>query len=466
MNLIVIMLDSLRQDALGCYGNKVIKTPNIDQFSHDCIKFSNAYPEGLPTLPVRTELFTGKCTLPSRTWQPLLKEDITISEILSYYKYTSMLISSTWHYFKPTMNYHKGFSGYKWIRGKEGDNYITAPSSKNINDYIKDDVDFGIAKELLCQYLKNAEAIEKEEDHFVARTMSEASVWLEDNYKNGKFFLWVDSFDPHEPWDPPEDFVKTYTDEKYDGKKMIMPKYGKTDWLTDEELNYIKGLYAASVSFADKWVGVLLEKIEELNIMDETLIIILADHGHPHGEHGTLMKTPDALYSELLKIPLLIRHPDRNFHGLSIEALVQTQDILPSVLDFLSIKNETAVLNGRSVVPIIENKKEKIRDYIVTGYNESEHRCVRNKEWSFILRPDVEKSELYNLINDPEEKDNVVHKYPEIVKKLGEKVCNYTYTPPYMSFEGVQQKFEGDNSPLWDRIRLKKAREKRKIVKD
>ena len=462
MNLIVIMLDSLRMDTLGCYGNKYIRTPNIDDFSNDCIKFTNAYPEGLPTLPVRTELFTGKCTLPSRTWQPLLKEDVTVSEILGYYKYTSMLIASTWHYFKPNMNYHRGFSGYRWIRGKEGDNYRTAPSSKNIDDYIKEDVDFGIYGELLSQYLKNIEGREKEEDYFTARVMIEACNWLEKNYRNDSFFLWVDSFDPHEPWDPPEDFIKSYTDEKYSGKKLILPKYGKTDWLTKKELNYIKGLYAASVNFVDKWVGVLLEKIYELNILDNTLIMILADHGHPHGEHEMLMKTPDVLYNELLRIPLLARHPDKKLHSLVIEELIQTHDILPSILDFLGIENETATMNGKSILPVINNKEKSIRDYIVTGYNESEHRCIRTKEWSFILRPNPENNELYNLISDTEERENVIRKYPRIAKDLEKKVCSYMYTPPYMAFEGVQQKFEGDNSPLWERIRLRKAWEKRR----
>jgi len=106
MNIIVIMLDSLRRDHLGCYGNDWIETPNIDRLATESIVFENAYPEGLPTIPVRTELFTGQCTLPFRPWQPLAKEDVTAAELLSACGYTSALITDTYHLFKPGMNLH------------------------------------------------------------------------------------------------------------------------------------------------------------------------------------------------------------------------------------------------------------------------------------------------------------------------------------------------------------------------
>jgi len=88
MNLIVIMLDSLRADHLGCYGNEWIKTPNIDEFAKESVLFEQAFTNGLPTIPVRTELFTGCSSLAYRPWQPLAKEDVTISEILREYGYT------------------------------------------------------------------------------------------------------------------------------------------------------------------------------------------------------------------------------------------------------------------------------------------------------------------------------------------------------------------------------------------
>ena len=126
MNVIVIMLDSFRQDHISFYhggqpvfeGIPACQTPNLDAFAQECIVFDNAYPEALPTLPVRTQLLTGQRTLPYRPWQPLTKEDISVSEILRAEGYVCGLVSDTYHYRAPGMYYHRGFHAYRWIRGQ------------------------------------------------------------------------------------------------------------------------------------------------------------------------------------------------------------------------------------------------------------------------------------------------------------------------------------------------------------
>ena len=121
MNIIMIMSDSFRQDHLGCYGNDWIKTPNLDKLSGESVLFENAYCEGLPTLPVRTALFTGNYTLTNRFWQQLIPQDVTMAEILDEYGYLSAMITDTYHMFKPNMNFHRGFHVYRFIRGQESD---------------------------------------------------------------------------------------------------------------------------------------------------------------------------------------------------------------------------------------------------------------------------------------------------------------------------------------------------------
>jgi len=203
VNVIVIMLDSLRKDHLGCYGNSWIETPNIDRFAAESVIFENAYPEGLPTIPVRTALFTGQYTLPYRPWQPLTPEDITMAEILDEHGYVSALITDTYHLFKPDMNFHRGFHAWRWIRGQEADTYKTAPHGKNLADHVKPAMRGSRVERMLEQYLKNTADWQGEEDYFCARVMQESIQWLKANYIHPKLFLWVDSFDPHEPWDPP-----------------------------------------------------------------------------------------------------------------------------------------------------------------------------------------------------------------------------------------------------------------------
>ena len=166
MNIIIVILDSLRQDHLGCYGNSWIESPHIDRLASESVLFENAYPEGLPTLPVRTALFTGNYTLTNRFWKQLTPEDVSMAEILDEYGYVSSMITDTYHLFKPNMNYHRGFHEWQWIRGQEMDAYKSKPHSKDIKKYIKPEMEGDYIVRVLDQYLRNVADREKEEDYF------------------------------------------------------------------------------------------------------------------------------------------------------------------------------------------------------------------------------------------------------------------------------------------------------------
>jgi arylsulfatase A-like enzyme len=431
MNIIMIMSDSLRQDHLGCYGNSWIETPHIDRLASESVLFENAYPEGLPTLPVRTALFTGNYTLTNRFWKQLTPEDVSMAEILDEYGYVSSMITDTYHLFKPNMNYHRGFHEWQWIRGQEMDAYKSKPHSKDIKKYIKPEMEGDYIVRVLDQYFRNVADREKEEDYFVAQVMGQAAQWLEDNHNaHDRFFLYVDSFDPHEPWDPPPTFATKYTDPDYNGPWIIIPKGGPCDWMTAEELKHTRGLYAGEVSFVDKWVGYLLERISDLGLTENSLIIFLSDHGHPLGEHGKVLKMVDQLYSELLRIPLLIRFPGKKHAGKRIKGLVETVDILPTILDFLGHENEGEFMHGKSFLPLITGEADKIHETVTTGFFSSATRCIRDEEWSYIRNDKDEECELYNLIQDPKESVNLIKEDPEKAKEMDEalaKIFNIRY---------------------------------------
>jgi arylsulfatase A-like enzyme len=423
MNIIMIVLDSLRWDHLGCLGNDWIDTPNIDRFSQEAVIFENAYPEGLFTLPMRTSLFTGNFTLNSRPWGYLTKFDVILPEILDEYDYTSVFITDVYHYFKPAGNFHRGFHSWNFIRGQELDAYISKPHGKDLNDYMKPAMKGTLSHRLLDQYLRNTAHFETEEDYFSARVFNEAINWVETNHQHHKqFFMMIDSFDPHEPWDPPEPFDTKYTDPKYKGPKLIAPKYGPVDWMTKEELEYVRGLYAGEVSFVDKRVGLFLDKLSELGLMEESIIVLLSDHGHPHGDHGTIMKTPQNLYSELIRIPLMIRFPDKQYSGERIKAIVQVVDIAPTLLDMIGGKNETITMHGKSLMPVIQGEKARIREYAHVGIFGNVDRCIRDEEWSYIHRPQGVDNELYNLVDDPRETKNMIHEYTEKAEELSSQL--------------------------------------------
>ncbi len=129
MNFIYINSDSFRRDNLGCYGNKHIQTPNIDRFADRSLVFDRAYTGSFPTVPNRRDLFTGKYTLTYTDWAALSPQEVVLSEVLGKAGYTSYMVLDTPHIVAKGFYYDRGFSGWKWIRGQEGDPYKTDPTA-------------------------------------------------------------------------------------------------------------------------------------------------------------------------------------------------------------------------------------------------------------------------------------------------------------------------------------------------
>jgi len=459
MNVIVIMLDTLRYDHLGCYNNTWIKTPNIDKFAKEASLFDRAYAEGLPTLPVRTTLFTGLYTLPFRGWQRLEPDDITLAEILWDKGITTALITDTYHMHKPQMAYERGFDYVRFIRGQELDPHIIDNIQVDLSKWHEKNYSssqyatfaadtggphpkFGTEmqrKEYFIQYLKNISNWRGEEDQFVAQVMKAGMGWLENQVNSGKkdrLFLWLDSFDPHEPWNPPEEYYKLYAPKEYDGKPIIFGG-GNAEEFTDLEIRHIRAQYAGKVTLVDKWVGIFLEKVKKLGLWENSVIILLSDHGCPIGEHGIIKKVRPWPYEELARIPLLIKYPDMN--GKKIEAFVETVDIMPTILDAFNVKYN-GLLDGESLLPIIKGEKEEIRNFAISGFYERSW-SIREEDYTLYLWLEGKKltsgelyetgrnyippkPEEYDYKKDVAEKENIIHEKGEIAKELQKKLKN------------------------------------------
>lgn len=447
MNIIIIILDSLRQDHVSVYGKgqifdnvKLSSTPNIDEFARESIIFDNAYPMGLPTIPVRTELMTGQATLPFKPWAPLSPSEKTVAEILTQEGYINGLISDIYHYRAPEMNFHRGYHSYQWIRGQEYDPWISSPPERDIKDYINKKYD-AIWRERIQQFLSNTDEFKKEDDCFSAKVMKFACEWLEKNRIHKNIFLWIDSFDPHEPWDPPKKF-DTYTDPNYKGNRLIMPMGGfATDWASLEEIRYIQALYAGEVSSVDYWLGLLFKKLKELGYYDDSVIVLLSDHGHPLADHGKFLKGTDRMYSELLKVPFIIRLP-KGKGSRRTPAIVQFPDLLPTLLELIGYGNCCSAMHGKSFCSVLSGKNDTHRDAVITGFFGGQDRCIRNNRWSCIERPGDQPDELYDLKSDPRERNNVIDKYHDEAVLLAGKFSNYFRDKPINEIKGLQGKYE------------------------
>ena len=426
MNVFWIMLDSLRRDHVGAYGATVCRTPHLDAFAKDAVLFDNAYPEALPTIPVRTAMATGCRTLAGRPWQPLAQEDVTAAEILACHGYTNVFIADTYHMAKPDMNFHRGFHSFQFIRGQEGDAWELVPHDKNLEDYAHPRQSER-KRRVIDIFLRNTQRWKSEEDTFPAQVFREAARIAEGIKDKEKLFFWVDSFDPHEPWNPPAPYDTMYTDPNYRGKRLIDANYSSVDYMSAEELNYLRGMYAGEVTLVDRWFGHFIDTLKSTGLIDRSIVIVLADHGHPHGDHGTIMKSPQNMYNELLRIPFMIRLPNAERAGERVPGLVQTDDLLPTTLDLLGLGHESVCMTGKSAWKLVTGEAEKLRDVVITGYHQSAYRCVRDAEWSLVINPEG-RHELYDLVNDPAEKSNLFAQRKDIAKRLMSRLGYFSYT--------------------------------------
>jgi len=449
MNIIGIMLDSFRQDHVSFYhggrpafeGVPACQTPNLDRFAQECVVFDSAYPEALPTIPVRTQLLTGQRTLPYRPWQPLAKEDISVAEILRAEGYVCGIISDCYHYRAPGMNFHRGFHTYRWVRGQEYDPYTSHPPRRNLDDYVNEHYD-ATWRGRVAQCLANTDDFIREEDWFAAQVVDEAVDWLTKNRGHRHTFAWIDSFDPHEPWDPPAR-SDIYTDAGYRGKRLILPMGGPVEqWATPEEVRHMRGLYAGEAAFVDHCLGRLFQALQDLGYYDDSVIVLTADHGHPLADHGKFLKGGDRLYNELLRVPFMVRLPGGK-GARRTQAIVQFHDVLPTLLDLAGLANDTASMQGCSFLPVLRGDSDEHRQSIITGYHEAPDRCVRDHTWSYVQRPAGEPDELYNLMEDPRERTNLIDRYPEEARRLARAFgSTFRRGAAQVEVKGIQGKYE------------------------
>ena len=460
LNLICICLDTFRTDLLD---GKLdfVETPNLDRLAEKSVRFRNCFGECQPTLQMRRSVFTGERGFPwnynfdrrghwhhAAGWHKIPPHQDTLAEILLRRGYLTGMVADTYHMFKPTMNYTRGFANYEFVRGQETDNW-KGGTPEMIEERIK-----GLVREPvnwdrhtgLTQYLYNTEFRQGEEDYSAARVFSAASDWLDLNAANAPFFLWVDSFDPHEPWDPPSGYAEKYCSD-YGGKDFVFPGAAwEKGEPSEEEIERIKALYYGEVTFVDRWVGQLLDKIDQLDLWEETIVMVLSDHGTQVMDHGKFGKTPENLRAYNTKILWDVYHPQLE-EPSSVGSLTQAHDVFPTALGLLDVPATSA---GRDAWPLVEGEREKIRDHVVTGWagwsegKATGYASVRDPDWNYIApvgqeesAEGVEAERLYDLEADPNEERDVISAHPEVAASMRERLEAVIESPLPGSFNEV-----------------------------
>ncbi len=431
MNVVVVLLDSLRRDHVGVYGNDWIKTPNLGTLAEGSMRFTHPYPESIPTVCARRALYTGKRTWPFRNWtapkgedfspagwQKIPEDQRSFTTLLSENGYDTAFITDTFHIFKPTYNFHEGFDVFASIRGQAIDAYnLPVVPEEEVDRHAVPGNSSG-TRESIRQYLANLPPNLDEEDYFPPRVFSRAMEYLETaSQSEDPFFLVVDSFDPHEPWDPPEPYASMYG-EPMEDYKPIYPEAGPSDYLTERELRRIRDLYAGEVTFTDEWFGKFMQRMEDLSLLEDTLLFVFSDHGVGLGEHGYTGKTPNILWNEMTDIIYYVRHPEGKGAGQTSDFYASIHDIAPTVLSALGMERLDQ-MDGQDLTPILEgNSPERERPYFTLGYDN--YSWARDERYAMFCLNDGSSAKLYDLQEDPGMDNDISEGNQDVVRRMYE----------------------------------------------
>ena len=380
-NAVVVLLDSLNRHMLGCYGGAEFSTPNLDRFAAThATRFDNHVTGSLPCMPARHDILCGSLDFLWRPWGSIELWEEPITAQLRTQNVTTMLISDHPHLFEVGgENYHTDFSAWDYVRGHESDPWRTFPDTtwmgapalparaKGHGPTVQNPpapAEYDIAR----TYFR------AEEDFPGPQTMKAAEAWIRGAADHhDRWFLFVDEFDPHEPFDTPAPWSGMYEDEPWTDEQIIWPPYlngaQSAGVMTERDARHIRANYGAKLSMIDHWFGRILQAFDDKNLWDTTALIVCTDHGHYLGEirNGKDIwgKPLVPQYEPIGHTPLLISWPGQDGGG-STSALTTNVDLHATIADLYGAKADH-LTHGKSIVPILTGEASTIRNYALGG---------------------------------------------------------------------------------------------------
>jgi arylsulfatase A-like enzyme len=351
----------------------------------------------------------------------MFSEQDTVAEALARAGYHNGFVADVPHYFVPANNFTRGFHQWDFVRGNAEDHYRAQASV----DQAKLKERYNSALPRAAQMIANLGGFDADEMAFATpRTFTSAMKFLEENKTNPKpFYLYVDTFHPHEAWEAPQKYYKLYRDPKYTGKTQITLPYATLDQHPQLEkfLPDIRAHYSGLITMVDHWLGQLLAKLKELGKDKDTLVIYVSDHGTNFADNfeKAMGKPAACLYPGTMDIPLLVRHPDGKGAGKRFREFVYTLDVPATVCAAAGTAPKEGV-EGQNLLALLEGGTFKKRDYLTCRYSN----CVwytDDKNWYF---SDVngENPRLFDLEADKPFDATIAKKAPERIKKAWDRI--------------------------------------------
>ncbi len=429
-NIVLFMTDQLRRDALGCYGNEICKTPNLDAMAEQGVCFENAFTVSPVCSPSRASLVTGLYphnngvminTHIAPAWNRGLSTDMqTFSAILKKAGYAMDYVGK-WHVHQDIGPCKFGFDRHDNVGAKKE----VIPESRTVTTFANGTTHIPAA----------TNGCDADDTTLVKRTRRGIEMMRERAGEDTPFFLRIDVTEPHHANIPPEPYASMYDPAdippwgnfhdnfkgKPDGHMRKREEWG----LVDKDWDWwspIVAKYYGDVSHIDACVGEVMAAVEDSGLSDNTIVVFSTDHGDALGSHNHFEKA-GTMYDEVYRIPLLAKGPVKWVAPGKPDAFVTLMDLMPTFVEWAGTELKAPV-DARSLAPLARG--ETVQNWPDSVYCESHgevwgyfsQRMVRTTRWKYVYAPHT-KDELYDLQEDPAELENLIDS-PEHVDVLSE----------------------------------------------
>lgn len=345
MKAIVVMFDSLNRRFLPPYGCDFVHAPNFARLAERSATFDNCYAGSMPCMPARREMQTGRYNFLHRSWGPMEPFDDSVPEMLRQAGVYTHMITDHQHYWEDGgATYHNRFDSYEFFRGQEGDRWkgrVPPPDEALSSDH---------SSAIRRQDQVNRQYLGEERNHPQTQVFDAGIEFVRTNADRDRWLVQIETFDPHEPFFSYDKYKEHYAKD-YDGPHLDWPEYRRVTE-PPETVQYARDQYFSLLTMCDTSLGRVLDMMDELALWDDTMLLVCTDHGFLLGEHGWWAKMVQPWYDENIHTPLFIWDPRSKVRGQRRQALVQTIDFGPTLLDLFNIA-PTIDMEGQPLGPVV-----------------------------------------------------------------------------------------------------------------
>jgi len=452
-NVILIVMDTARASTVfPASGPRVM--PAVERIANEGVRFDNTMATGPWTVPSHASMFTGLYTSDhgahagTKRFNPPFAP---LAEQLAATGYrTAAFSNNTW--LSPPFGFDRGFESFRtrWELFNGGKNLAAVAKAEGVKNKLGTLLTKLADKEAPLTIANFIYAVSLSfrttKDSGAERTTNRIIDWVNPN-DDSPFFCFVNYVEPHLPYDPPGEIRDKFLQDGL--KNSVLDRVNQDPWayltgkaeMDSRDFEALRALYKAELFYLDACIERLYKRLDQEGILDDTVIVVVGDHGENIGEHG-LMDHQYCLYNTLLHVPCVIRYPNAFTPGTHMKGLVELRDLFPTLLDLAgqsipdhpgvsrnslvrpterSVQREYAIAEYLSPQPSIESLRRKVNGDLPESVEEFDRalRAIQTQNWKYIEGSDGEK-DLYDLSRDPEETENLVEENPSTVKRFRE----------------------------------------------